>query len=28
LNDVKAFNYENYLINEELSTNQKLVFVR
>ena len=22
LNDVKAFNYENYLINEELSTNQ------
>lgn len=28
LNDVKAFNYENYLINEELSTDQKLVFVR
>ena len=28
LNDVKAFNYENYLINEELSTNQKLVFER
>jgi hypothetical protein len=28
LNDVKAFNYENYLINEELSTENKLVFVR
>lgn len=28
LNDVKAFNYENYLINEEKSTENKLVFVR
>lgn len=28
LNDVKAFNYEGYLINEELSTPNKLVFTR
>lgn len=28
LNDVKAFNLENYRINEELSSDKKLVFVR
>src|ERR1700750_1602878 len=28
LNDVKAFNYEGYLINEEKSTDTKLVFTR
>ncbi len=28
LDDVKAFNYEGYLINEEKSTENKLVFVR
>jgi cytoplasmic iron level regulating protein YaaA (DUF328/UPF0246 family) len=28
LNDVKAFNYENYLIDEEMSTESKLVFTR
>lgn len=28
LNDVKAFNYEGYLINEEQSTDTKLVFTR
>ena len=28
LNDVKAFNLEGYLINEEKSTENKLVFVR
>ncbi|MDR2205689.1 MAG: peroxide stress protein YaaA [Flavobacteriaceae bacterium] len=28
LNDVKAFNYENYLIDEKLSTDNKLVFTR
>ncbi|MDR6514404.1 peroxide stress protein YaaA [Chryseobacterium camelliae] len=28
LNDVKAFNYEGYLIDEEKSTDNKLVFVR
>lgn len=28
LNDVKAFNIENYLLNDELSTDKKLVFVR
>ena len=28
LNDVKAFNYEGYRIDEEKSTSQKLVFVR
>lgn len=28
LNDVKAFNYENYLIDEEKSTETKLVFTR
>jgi len=28
LNDVKAFNYEGYLIDEEKSTNTKLVFTR
>lgn len=28
LNDVKAFNYEGYLIDEEKSTDSKLVFIR
>lgn len=28
LNDVKAFNYDGYHIDEQLSTNKKLVFVR
>ncbi|MDO4225206.1 MAG: peroxide stress protein YaaA, partial [Bergeyella zoohelcum] len=28
LNDVKAFNYEGYLIDEERSTETKLVFIR
>ena len=28
LNDVKAFNYEGYLIDEKLSTDKKLVFTR
>jgi cytoplasmic iron level regulating protein YaaA (DUF328/UPF0246 family) len=28
LNEVKGFNLENYLINEELSTKSKLVFTR
>ena len=28
LNDVKAFNYEGYLIDEEKSTDTKLVFTR
>lgn len=28
LNDVKAFNYEGYLINEEKSTENKLIFTR
>ena len=28
LNDVKAFNYEGYLIDEERSTDSKLVFTR
>ena len=28
INEVKAFNYEGYLLNDEMSTENKLVFLR